>query len=153
MTAQRRVASVPRAGRPAFVRHPEQLARDEREFLQGGNDHRHRIVERFGKLPRVFLDPLHDAALVFELVDRVLELLIEHDAVGDHDHAVEDALVGSVVQRREPMRQPADRVALAAARGMLDEIVVPHAFAARGARQRAYRLELVVAWEESSTPS
>ena len=99
-------------------------------------------------LSRACVDPLHDAALVFELVDRVLELLVEHDAIGDHDHAVEDALVGGIVQGREPMRQPTDGVALAAARGMLDEVVVPHALATRGVHQYAHRLELVVAGED-----
>ena len=96
----------------------------------------------------LFVDPLHDAERVFELVDRVLELLIEHDAIGDHDHAIEDARVGSIVQGREPMRQPTDRVALAAARGMLDKVVVPYAFAACRVHQHAHRFELVVAGED-----
>ena len=115
------------SGLAALLRQLEQLARDERELLQRGDDHRHGVLQRFGKLPRALVDFLHDAALVLELVDRVLKLLVEHDAVGHHDHAVEDALVGGVVQRREPVREPADRVALAAAGRMLDEVVVPHA--------------------------
>ena len=137
-----------RTGRPAFLGHLEQLARDEWKFLKCGDDHRHRIFERLGELSRAFVDPLHDAERVFELIDRVLELLIEHDAIGDHDHAVEDARVGGIVQGREPMRQPADCVALAAARGMLDEVVVPHAVAARRVHQHAHRFELVVAGED-----
>ena len=137
-----------RAGLPAFLGHLEQLARDERKFLQGGDDHRHRTLERFGELSRAFVDPLHDAALVFELVDRVLELLVENDAIGDHDHAVEDALVGGVMQGGEPVRQPTNRVALAAARGMLDEVVVSHALAAGTVHQHAHRFELVIAGED-----
>ena len=137
-----------RAGRSALFRHLEQVARDERELLQGGDDHRHRALKRFGELARAFVDPLHDPAPVLELVDRVLELLIEHDAVGDHDHAVEDALVGRVMQGREPMGEPADRVALAAARGVLDEVVVARALAAGGVHQQADRLELVMAGED-----
>ena len=138
----------PRAGRPAFLGHLEQLARDERKFLQGGDDHRHRILKRFCELTRALVDPLHDAAPVFKLVDRVLELLIEHHAIGDHDDAVEDARVGGIVQEREPMRQPTDRVALAAARGMLDEVAVPHPLAAGGVDQHAHRFELVIAGED-----
>ena len=145
MTAQRRVASVPVPLVAALLGHLEQLARDERELLQRRDDDRHRILERLGELPRAFVDPLHDTALVLELVDRVLKLLVEHHAVGHHDHAVEDALVGRVVQGREPMRQPADRVALAAAGRVLDEVVVPHTLAARGVHQHAHRLKLVVA--------
>ena len=137
-----------RSGRAAFLSHLEQLAGNEREFLQCGDDHRHRILERFGELARTLVDPLHDATLVFELVDRVLELLIEHDAIGDHDYAVEDALVGGVVQGREPMGQPTDSVALAAACRMLDEVVVAHALPARGVDQHPHRLKLVVAGED-----
>ena len=54
-------------------------------------------------------DPTH----VLELVDRVLELAVEHDPVGDHDHLVEHLLVGRVVQGGEPVREPGDRVRLA----------------------------------------
>ena len=46
------------------------------------------------------------------------------------------------------MRQPTDRVALAAARGMLDEVAVPHALAAGGVHQHAHRFELVIAGED-----
>ena len=91
----------------AFLGHLEQLARYEREFLQRRNDNGHRVFKRLGELPRALVDPLHDAALVLELVDRVLELLVEHNTIRDHDHAVENALVGGIMQGREPMRQPA----------------------------------------------
>ena len=42
---------------------------------------------------RVLVDRLHHALRMLDLVDRVLELLVEHPAVGDHDDAVEDLLV------------------------------------------------------------
>ena len=124
-----------RAALAALLGQLQQLARDERELLQRRDDDRHGVLERLGELPRALVDPLHDAALVLELVDRVLKLLVEHHAVGHHDHAVEDALVGRVVQRRQPVRQPADGVALAAAGRVLDQVVVPHALAARGVHQ------------------
>ena len=99
-------------------------------------------------MPRALFDALHDAALVLELVDRVLELLIEHDAVRNHDHTIEDALVGGVVQGCEPMGKPSDGVALAAASGMLDQVVAPHALPARGVHEQPHRLELVVAGKD-----
>ena len=37
------------------------------------------------------VDFLHHALLVLELVDRVLQLLVQHHAIGDDDDAVEDA--------------------------------------------------------------
>jgi hypothetical protein len=40
-----------RSARAALLSELEQLARDERELLQRGDDHRNRILERFGELP------------------------------------------------------------------------------------------------------
>ena len=85
---------------------------------------------------------------MLELVDSVLELLIEHDAVREHDHAVEDALVVGVVQRREPVGEPSDGVALAASGGVLDEVVVSRALPACGVHEQAHRLKLMVAGED-----
>ena len=99
-------------------------------------------------MARAFVHLLHDAMLVLELIDGVLQLLIQHDAVRHHNHAVEDAGVVRVVQRRQTMRQPSDGVALAAAGRMLDQGVVPHAFAPRHIDQQAHRLKLVVAGKD-----
>ena len=88
-------------GRPlasSLLGHLEEVIGDEGELLQGGDDDRYAAVERRRELLRVLVDLLDHAALVLELVDRVLELLIEHDAVG-HDHdAVEDSPVRCVVK-------------------------------------------------------
>ena len=46
-----------------------------------------------GELRRVLVDPLHHARRVVELVDRPLQLLVEHGPVGDHDDLVEHLLV------------------------------------------------------------
>ena len=148
MTAQTPGGERSRARRSAFLGHLEQLARDEREFLHRGDDHRHGVLESLGELSRAVVDPLHDAALVFELIDGVLKLLVEHDAIGDHYHAVEDPLVHRIVKGRKSVRQPTDGVALAAARRMFDEVVVTHALATGGFHQHAHRLELVEAGED-----
>ena len=50
------------------------------------------------ELSRVFVDLLHHPALMLELVDVVLKLLVEHHAISDDDDAVEDALVALIVQ-------------------------------------------------------
>ena len=136
-----------RAGAP-LLGHPQKLARHVRELLQRGDDDRNRLLQRLRELPRILVDLPHDAAFVLELVDRVLKLLIEHHAVGRHDHAVEHARVFRVVQRSEAMREPGDGVALAAAGRMLDQGVVADALAARGAGQQAHRFELVVAGKD-----
>ena len=131
----------PRRPFPAFLRHPQQLARYEGEFLQRGDDHRHAAFERLGELARALVDLPDDALSVFELVDRVLKLLVEHHAVGDHDHAVEDPFVALVVQRRKAVGEPADSVALAAAGGMLDQVILPHPVVSRRFDQRAHGVE------------
>jgi hypothetical protein len=64
-----------------LLTHSEQLAGYEGELLESGDDHGHRVLQRLGKLARAFFDLLDHAALVLELVDGVLELLVEDDAV------------------------------------------------------------------------
>jgi hypothetical protein len=49
------------------------------------------------------------------------------------------------MQRCQPVREPADGVALAAAGRMLNQIVMANAFALRLIDQRANRFELMVA--------
>ena len=132
----------------ALLGHAEQLPGDERELLQRGDDDRRRALQRLRELARILVDLAHHAALVLELVDGVLQLLIEHHAVGHHDHAVEHAGVVDVVQRRQAMREPGDRIALAAARRVFDQGVVADALAARGGDQEAHRFELVIAGED-----
>ena len=61
---------------------------------------------------------------VLELVDRVLQLPVEHHPVGDHHDLVEHLRVGRVVQRREPVREPGDRVRLARPGRVLDQVVL-----------------------------
>jgi hypothetical protein len=40
-------------------------------------------------------------------------LVVEDATIGDHNDGVEDAAVGGVVQHRELVREPGDRVGLA----------------------------------------
>ena len=74
------------------------------------------------------------------------------DSIGHHNHAVEDALIRRVVKRRQSVRQPADRIALAAARRVLDEVVVTYAVTSRSVHEHSHRLELVVAGEDHRFP-
>ena len=90
---------VPVSRLPSFFRELQKLPRDEGELLQGGDDDRHGILQRLRKLLGVVFDLLHYALPVFELVDSVLQLLVQHQSVSNHDHAVEYALVPDVVQR------------------------------------------------------
>ena len=75
-----------------------QLTRHERKFLQRGDDDRDAGFQRLGELTRILVDLLNHALAVIELVDGVLQLAIQHHAIGDHDHAVEQPLVAFVMQ-------------------------------------------------------
>ena len=102
----------------------EQTAQHERELLQGGDDDLGAVNQRRRQLLRVLVNRLHHALRVFDLVDRILQLPVEHLPVGDDDHAVEDLLILRVVQAGQPVRKPGDAVGLPAAGGMLDQVVV-----------------------------
>ena len=79
---------------------------------------------------------------------RLLELGVEDAAVGDDDHAVEDAPVPRVVQPRQAVREPGDRVRLARPGRVLDEVVAPRPMRPRVRHQRGDGVELVVARED-----
>jgi hypothetical protein len=78
----------------------------------------------FRQLARVFVDLLDNTVFVFELVDRVLKLLVQDHAVSDDDNTVENSRVRTIMQRCKPVREPADCVALSASSRVLDQIVV-----------------------------
>ena len=145
MTAQRRVGRTPVPCSPPLLGHLQELTRHERELLQGGDDDRYGRLQGVGELLGALLNLLHHPELVLELVDRVLELLVEHHAVGHDDHAVEDPLVPVVVQRGQPVGKPADAVALAAARRVLDQVVLSDAVCPGRLHQRAHGVELMEA--------
>jgi hypothetical protein len=133
------------SGLAPLFRHFEQLAGHEGELLKGGDDDGNRVLQRLRKLARAFVDLLHHAAFVLELVYGVLELLVQNDAIGDDDYAIENALARGIVEGGEAVRQPADGVAFSAAGGMLDQVVVPDTLPPGTIDQQAHGLKLVVA--------
>ena len=126
----------------------QQSAQYEGEFLQRRDHDLRAVDQRRGQLLRVLVDRLHHTLCVLDLIDRILKLCIEHAPVGDDDHAVEDLLVARVVEARQPMREPRDAVGLAAARGMLDEVVAAGAFLSRRGHDSSHCVELMVARED-----
>ena len=92
----------------------------------------------------------HGRADLGVLLDRVADLPVEEEPVGDHDDGIEDR--GAVL--REPdqlVRQPGDRVALAAARGVLDQVAPAGAVRGGVGEQPAHHVELVVARPDLGT--
>ena len=63
---------------PALFGHLEELPRDKGKLLHRRDDDRHLVLQCFGELPGAFVDLLHHALAMLELINRVLELLIQH---------------------------------------------------------------------------
>ena len=71
----------------------------ERELLDGGDhDPCPFASERLGELLGVLVDLFHHAVGVLELVDRLLQLTVQHDPVGDHHDLVEHLVVIGIMQ-------------------------------------------------------
>ena len=126
------------------------LVQDERELLERRDDDPALLARQSvgRKLRAVLVDPGDDARRVLELVDRLLELAVEDHPVGDDDHLVEDGPIVGAVEAHQPVGEPGDRVALARARAVLDEVRAPGALRAGGRLERADGVPLVVARED-----
>ena len=83
-----------------------------------------------------------------DLIDGVLELAVEHAPIRDHHDAVEALAILVVVQACQTMGEPRDAVGLAAAGGVLDQVVPPRAFLASRRDDLPHRIELVIAGED-----
>ena len=85
-----------------------------------------------------------DGADLGELFDRVLDLAVEEDAVGDDDDRVEQR-AALLLDADQLVGQPGDRVGLAAAGRVLDEVAFADAGGGDVGQQLAHDVELVVA--------
>ncbi len=89
---------------------------------------------------------------MLELVDRLLQLLVEYCAVGDDDDGVEDLALRVVVQAGQPVGEPGDRVGLAGAGRVLDQVGVPRPLVTGRGEETVDGLPLVVAREDQRLP-
>jgi hypothetical protein len=77
-----------------------------------------------------------------ELLDRVSDLLVQDAPVGDHDDRVEDPRVRAL-EPDELMGEPGDRVGLAAAGGVLDQVAPADLLLPDRGKQLPHDVELV----------
>ncbi len=125
------------------------LVDHERKLLQRRDDDARPLAfQCCDELIGVLVDLHHHAARMLELEDRVLQLAVEHDAVGDDDHLVEHLAVVRHVHGREAVRGPGDRVRLARPGGVLDQVGVPRTVRGRIGLELLHRVPLVVAGED-----
>ena len=126
----------------------QQTTQHEGEFLQRRNHDPGAVDQGFRELPAVAVDGLDDALRMLDLIDGVLELAVEHAPIRDHHDAVEALAILVVVQARQAMGEPRDAVGLAAAGGVLDQVVLARAFLASRRDDLPHRIELVIARED-----
>ncbi len=119
------------------------LVQDERKLLHRGDDDLLALGEKQAQVARVLRVP-HRGAHLRELLDGVADLLVEDAPVGDDDDRVEDWSLG-LRKADELVRKPGNRVRLAAARRVLDQIAPARAAHLRVGEQPAQHVELVIA--------
>ena len=102
-----------------FQRKGEGLDRADDDLLVAGQR-----LRQFAALAAAFaLDRGDHAGGALEVEERLLQLRVDHVAVGDDQHGIEDLLVLRVVQLGKEVRRPGDGVGLARAGRVLDQIL------------------------------
>ena len=97
------------------------------KLLQRRHDDGFAVFQRLLQLMGRGVDVLHDAGCLLKGQHVSLQLAIQHLAVGNHDDGIEDPLLIGIVECREVMGQPGNRIALATARTVLNQISLPGA--------------------------
>ena len=122
----------------------QQAPQHERELLQRRDHDLRSVHQGLCELLGILLDRFDDSLFVLDLVDRLLQLAVKHTPVRDHQHTVIDLAVLGGVQVCQTVREPRDRVRLAAAGGVLDQIVAPGPFLAGRGDEAVDRVELMI---------
>ena len=121
---------------------------DDRELLESGNDDPRPGLDGLPELLGVLVDFLHHARHMVELIDGVLQLAVQHPAVGDDDDGLEDFLVVVIMQAGEPVGQPGNGVGLAGTGAVLNEIVLAGAVDLYIGQQLCHHVQLVISGED-----
>src|SRR5947207_2861600 len=124
------------------------LVRDDGKLLERRDDDRLAGLERLFELAAGGVDILHHTEGLLELLDDPLELPVEHAPIGYDDDRVEYAAVIAAVQDRELVREPCDRVRLAAPRRVLDQVILPGSIGSSVGDEPPDAVELMVARED-----
>ena len=123
----------------------------EREGLDGADDDFLAVLQCLGKLLALAAvlagNGGHHAGSALEVEDGFLQLRVQHVAVADHQHAVEQLAVLYIVQVGQKVRAPRDGVGLARAGRMLNQVTLAGAVLQHVGHQRTRSVELVVARE------
>ncbi len=129
------------------------LAGDDRELLERRDDDGLAFFQGLLELAGSGVDVLDHAQGLLELEHRGLKLAVENAPVGHHHDRVEDPTVLEVVKGGEAVGQPGDGVALAAPRGVLDQVELAGATLSGVGHELPHRVELLVARKDQEAPA
>ena len=121
---------------------------DDRELLEGSNNDARPGLDGLPELLGVLVDFLHYARHMVKLIDGVLQLAVQHPAVGDDNDRLEDLLVMVIVQAGEPVGQPGDGIGLTGTGAVLNEIVLAGAVGLYICQKLGHHIQLVVPGED-----
>ena len=93
-------------------------------------------------------DAGHHAWSALEVDKGFLQLVVDHIAVRHHQHRVIHLAVFGVVQLGQEVGSPGDRLGLAGAGGVLDQVLATRPFSQHGGLELAGDIKLVVAGED-----
>ena len=132
--------------REALAGEVAHLIEDEREFLHRGDDDLLATAQVLTQLLRV-VGVAEDRRHVVVTLDGAGNLCVQRAPVGDDDDGVElrRHRVILAAQLHQLVRQPGNRVALAAACRMLDQIAFAHPIGMGAAQQGTHRAQLMEA--------
>ena len=124
----------------------------KRKRLNRADDNLLIAGQRFGKFGTLAADiafnPRHDAGCAFEAKDRLLQLTVDHIAVRDYQDGIEDFLVVGIMQIREEVRRPCNRICLTRPGGMLNQILMTRTFRQDRGLKFARHIQLMVTRED-----
>ena len=90
----------------------------------------------------------HHPISVFKLVDGVLQLAVEHRAVGNYDHRSKLFLAPPVIERGELMGSPGNRIGFTGTGAMLNQLFMASAFISCRTDQLTHHIPLVITGED-----
>ena len=120
---------------------------DDRELLQGGDDNAHTAVDGVPQVlgGLIFPDGLNGAEGVVKAGNGLLQLRIQHGAVGNDHHAGEHRRVLLIEQRGQPVSRPRNGVGLAASGAVLDQVIMPGSVLSDIGQQLPHHIQLMIA--------
>ena len=104
----------------------------EREGLDGANHNLLLPRKCFGKFAaltaRIAFDGGHDSFGAFKILDGLAKLPVDHVPVRNDNHRIENLFVVGIVQVAQEVGRPGDRLCLAAARRVLNQVLLARSF-------------------------